>query len=720
MASEQAIPYPIGTGYEAGDGAASSNGVIFNNEYDANYEVLSKLINGLYYDGNDALDKASGAASCEIYLRTSEASIADVNSRKGATVGQYCQVEYTTGGQDYVFDVLVQEDGSGYPFIQFDSLDCVSRTPAQATAAVADYSAAAFIDALDIGTKERPWRVYVSRLITQYNAPEAVTGASLATDTAAADVLATEYNVTKTDVELAVITGTGEIKAGQVSASSLDKAEALSDDSPLNLLKDGTTRDFLEGVDIAFGLNKYGAATSWAEETTIIPYAGKSSQEFVAAGSNVGIEAVLAGDVYATELVSENVTVIATVYSTVINNVKIGIEDDVTGLITDTPTLAAATWTEISATVAVTAGAVDLTAVILAAGAGTIYVTDISVYRGDSVFKHYPSPEAVVIHNVLDNRFYNYIPFGDLASELALGNDYPGHAWLNGPSTHPICWGGTGASVLENGAGNFLYANASWEMQLDVGEYYDHYIGFVSSITSAVQECLGKSFTFACWILKDGANTQELDLEIITDGTGGTTTSNSFAVNDYSNWAQVAVTLDTVPSDATYIRCRIINNGAAQINVYVDGLMGTQTKYPIAFTSVTPWDYIKHIYGNAGAVVLGTEIMATADGIQAPIPVGVNILIYGLTVYEDTAGAGDDIFFPFRKSWNGAVWVTTDMNAAISITLGNGEDYESAGDISSTLNLVSSGALLGAKCTGPIASNGSDAIVTIHGLSWGI
>ncbi len=719
MVNKLIIPYDIELGYEDGDGPASDKGVIFNDEYDANFEVISLAMPEFYYSGGDALDKSSDATNCIIWLRTSEAAVDDLASRKGATVGQECRILFVTGGNRYFFDVLVQED-TGYPFIQFDKDDVNFRTPAEALAVIPDFSSAAFIDALYIWTAEVFAPTLNSDLGYQYDAPGAVLATDIPTDNTASDKIGTEYNVTKTDVELAVTTGTGEIKAGQVSASSLDKAEALSDDSPLNLLKDGTTRDFLGGVDIAFGLNKYGAATSWAEETTIIPYAGKSVQKFVAGGSNVGVEAVLAGDVYATELASENITIVATVYSTAINNVKIGIEDDVTGLITDTPTLAAATWAEISATVAVTAGAVDLTAVILAAGAGTIYVADISVYRGDSVLKHHPSPEAVVIHNTLDNRFYNYIPFGDLASELVSGTDYPGHAWLNGPSTHPICWGGTGASVLENGAGNFLYGNASWEMQLDVGEYYDHYIGFLGTITSAVQECLGKSFTFAFWILKDGANTQDLDLEIITDGTGGTTTSNSFAVNDYSSWAQIAVTLDTVPSDAMYIRCRIINNGAAQINVYVDGLMGTQTKYPIAFTSVTPWSYIKHVYGNSGAVVLGTEIMATADGIQAPIPVGVNMSIYGLTVYEDTAGAGDDIFFPFRKSWNGAVWITTDLNAVISVTLGNGEDYESAGNVDSSLPVISSGALLGAKCTGPIASNGSDAIVTLHGLSWGI
>ncbi len=718
MANEELTTYTIGVGYEDGDGAASSKGVIFNDEYDANFEVLSKAMAMLYYDGNDALDKASGAASCEIYLRTSETG-AGVASRKGATVGQECRAQYTTGGQDYVFEIAVQEDGSNYPFIQFDSLDCVSRTAAEATAAIADYSAAAFIDALDIWTMEKFPRILASDIITQYSASEALLATDIPTDNAAADTVGTEYNVTQGTVVAGLTAGTGVVLTDKVVAASISKDVAMADDSPLNLLKDGTTRDFIEGVDIALGLNKYGAATSWAEETVTIPYAGKSTQEFVAAGSNVGIEAVLAGDVYATELAAENVTVVATVYSSAINNVKIGIEDDVTGLVTDTPTLAATTWREISYTAAVTAGTTDLTAVILAAGAGTIYVTDIAVYRGDSVYKHYPSPEAVAIHNTLDNRIYNYIPFGDLDSQIG-ANDYPGHAWLNGDAEEPCLWYGTGVSVRETT--DFLFANASWDMELDAGEYFEHYVGGESAISTALQECLGEPGTFSCFILKNGANTEDLDLEIITNGTGGTTTSNSFTVNDYSSWAQIAVTLDSVPSDATYIRLRIMNNGAGQINVFVDGLMYTQTEYPITFTTLTPWNYEKEILTYAGSQPNAVTKMNTQGDMVIGVPIGVNKLLYGMTVFQGTANAGDDIYYPYTSEWSGAAWVDLDRNGALSITLGNGEDYESA-SISAAGGSgipITSGSLIGAKVDGDVISRGSDAYLILHHLTWGV
>jgi hypothetical protein len=713
-----------GNGYEAGDGVNSTNGVIFNDVWTNLFTAISQFFGFGYYLGSNCDDKASGAASCEIFLMLG-GSGTTTQRKRGATAGQYARVHYYSGGEWYVWQVAVQEDGSGYPYIQFDSADCDSHSAADATAAVPDYANATFIDNLRIFVADVFPKVYSSDIITNYEASEALLATGIATDNTASDAIGTEYGTTKTDVELAITTGTGKIKADQVDADSIDKAAAMSDDNPINLLKDGTTRNFLEGQDIAYGLEKYGLATSWAEETTIIPYPGKSTQEIVAGGSDVGVAGVLAHDVYAAELAGEYVTVVATGYTSVANNIKIGIWDDVTGLVTDTPTLGASAWKEASdglyATVQVTAGATEVKAVILTAGAGTIYVTDIAMYRGDSVFKHHPSPEAVVIHHTLDNQVYNDFPFGDCAREYAT-NAFPGHAWLNGVSTYPFPWDGTtfGGTYAQETT-EYHSANASISATIAATEGLTHLVGLGSTNTSIMQKYKGKACTFSCFLLKNGANTDYIDLQIVTDGTGGTTTTKRFYVNDYDTWGQIAVTLNEVPSDAGYIIVRIRNNGTADVTCYLDSFSVTQSAHPVAFSTLTCWQYLEYHFTYAGSQPLTATRMYAQNLQQISVPIGINLFAFGATVYQDVSAIGDDLYYCIEERPNGAGgWNLTNNAGAWTVTVGNGEDFASAADTDGLCPDISAGTRLGMYVDGDDKNPGQDAYAILHCLTYGI
>lgn len=627
---------------------------------------------------------------------------------------------------DYIF----LTDGTNYWSFQNTVADdelTFDDTDLSSGAGPADYSNAAWLDSLrgfSVGFLAKYGKSSLNLVETHADGFTADDLSLSAADATKVNTLVEDHKDKLDDIALAdgadwVIANATVKKAALVKAE--DDDAVFIDDSPRNLSR-GMFDNALYRTDMLFGLQETPApANDYAVETTIVK-SGDVSQFIDTNGGQQGIEIQLDPLVDQSLLADKKMTLVVWIYSTVANKLAIGFYDDVDGYQVTNQTYAKDGWVKLSVTKTIGTGAVTVRGVVRSVdGVATNHYVDIAgIYIGETAFDPIaPSVSASIVNNALDNRFYNYIPMGDLDSQIG-ANDYPGGAWLNGDAEEPCFWFGTGVTVRETT--EFMSANASWDMELDAGEYFEHYISCSATITTPVQECLGKPGTFACWIKKNGANTEDLDLEIITNGTGGTTTPGSFAVNDYTDWAQIAITLDNVPSDATYIRLRVINNGANQINVYVDQFMYTQTEYPIAFTTLTPWNYEKKILTYAGSQPNAATKMNAQGGMVIGIPIGLNMLIYGMTIFQGTAAAGSDLYYPYTSQWSGAAWVDTDRNGALAVTLGNAEDYESA-CISSGAGgglVITSGSLIGAKVDGDPVTPGSDAYLILHHLTWGV
>jgi hypothetical protein len=704
-------------GLAAGDGADSTNGLVTDTLIDACFEDISFAVGVVHYYGVDATNKASNATKCEIYLKTHS------GGQYGAVTGE--SVRITDG--THTWRVLIQED-AGNPFISFIDTDCRSHGPASYPI-VPDYSAAAFRDSLEI-TVENANRPHLDadQFTTDNTAPGALTGAVIKRSATSSDTLDADLTTAEADLYAVAQTGAGGVKAGVVGASAIAKATAFSTDSLANILKDGSCERYLYGTDITFGWEKTApAATTYWAEGTIVKH-GTYSQGFDPNGSaGVGCLGLIQDEYGGASLRSKVLTITGWVYvTTTADNVAIGFYDDQAGYQVDAPSVAINTWTWVSHSATVDAAATDVKSVIRSAtgGAGYIYFDRVSVNIGSI------APEAVnpsiygeIVHHSLDNRFHNYIPDSDLYTYS--GTNHPSGAWLDGASAAPWPWSGAGttATIIQDTT-DFLYSNASMEITWAVGQRARHIIGLDPPAgkpeeSIALQELLGKPVTFSVAMKRDGAQTEDLDVQIVTDGTGGTTTTKSFAVNDFTVFDRAAVTLDTVPADATYIYCDLMNNGAAQIEAFIDGPMLTQTKYPTAYTSVTGWKYYSFEFIYDGSVPNAATPMITA-GAQNYRPIIRPMYCYGLTVYEDTqcgaVGPGDT-FTPLLRQWTGAPpWVNTNLTT-YTVTIDTGTDaYETKGGPG---YLLIPGSLIGCEVDGDPVAPGQNATAIIHCVYWG-
>jgi hypothetical protein len=499
-----------------------------------------------------------------------------------------------------------------------------------------------------------------------------------------------------------------EVVTGSALKKSGDNA-IMEDDSPRNLSR-GMFDNALYDNKVLYGLQKSAApANGYAIETTIVK-SGSVSQKFDSNGSAQGIEILLDELIDHDLLGSKKMTIVVWVRSNNANKLDIGFYDDVSGYQVTNQTYAANTWIKISVTVTIGSGATVVRGVVRSTDAvATDHYVDIAgIYIGETAFDPIaPSVYASMVNHALDNRVYNYLPFSDLSGEAAAAGREPGHAWLNGASAPPVGWDGTGDTTADDST--YYIGGRSWGIDLDPGEYFEHYLGIdpVAGRIGPLHEIVGKPVTFGLWLIKDGANTADLDI-IIEEYVGmswSEVASNSFTVNDYTIWAQIAVSGE-ISASADFVRVKIKNNDSVTITAFVDALMFTQTAHPIAYTSLTPWQYVKFEFGMAGTV---TDSLMDCQGVTGEIPVGINCIAYGMTVREGTSALGTDEFWP--KVGGGD---ETDLQ----VDLGNGEDYESVHDKYGVV--ISAGDTLGVYCNADGIAPGQDAFAVVHCLTWGI
>ncbi len=696
-----------GNGYEAGDGVDSENGVVFHNAWNNLWTALSEFFGFGFYKGINCDNKSSNATSCEIWLMLG-GSGTTAQRKCGAVAGQKVRVHYTTGGDRYIFLIDVQED-TGNPYIQFDKDDVRGRTPTETAAAITNFADATFIDNLNIFVADEfPAVIADEDLLFQYDAPGSLIATDIPTDDTASDTIGDETVVIQGTVEAGLTAGTGIVKADKVTSDSLVNNEIMADDSPRNLSR-GMFDNALYRADMLYGLDESAAAAlSYAVETTIVK-AGSKSQKFSTNGSAQGIKILLDQLVDMKLLAGKKMTIVAWVRSSVANKLELGFYDNVSGIQTTLVTHAADSWTKVSVTIAIGAAATEVYGLVLSTDGTAVnsYVDIAGIYIGETAFDPIaPSVYASIVNNVLGNRVYNFLPFSGLGRNDS--GEEPGHAWLNGTNSPPVGWDGSGDTDVDDS--DFMTMGRSWKIDLDAGEMFYTNIGIRTGSgwqSNPVNQLRGKSITFALWLKKDGTNTEDLDLTIEEDIGAGLTevATNSFTVNDYSDWAQIAVT-GVINSGAYYIRIRIKNNGSATITAKIDQLMFTQTAHPIAYTSLTPWQYHGERFAMSGTVADG---LMSQNGMAYEIPVGVNMIAYGMTVTEQSSGTGTDSFYPKV----GGVSETD-----LQVDLDGGEDYESVHYANGVY--ISSGDTLGVYCDADAVFRGDDAIAVVHCLIWGI
>jgi hypothetical protein len=134
--------------------------------------------------------------------------------------------------------------------------------------------------------------------------------------------------------------------------------------------------------------------------------------------------------------------------------------------------------------------------------------------------------------------------------------------------------------------------------------------------------------------------------------------------------------------------------------------MFTQTAHPIAYTSLTPWQYVKFEFGKQGSLSDG---LMNCQGIAGEVPVGLNCVLYGMTVSEQTSGTGTDSFYPK---------VGGSSETDLQVDLGDGEGFESVHYATGVF--ISSGSTLGVYCEADGLAQGQDAFAVVHGLTWGV
>jgi len=699
MPNERIITNDFTPALSPGDGATSENGRVKQSELVADFDDVSYAIfAGRFY----VEDRASDANNCDIWLENKS------GTKQGCVAGEKAYIYYASGASiDHMWTTDVVEDG-GDPYIRFSDADC--ETPASPSIT---YNNAGFIAAIIVVVQPVENLIEKDRIVVVGDG--ALTGDDIARSAADTTKLATKVTTLETQAD-SVIETAGGLKSDVVEASNVKKTgtdAAFENDLPKNILLDGSCERFIYRYDVAYGLDETTvAASSYAEETTIVKH-GDSSQEFVTAAGGVGLKVLIdpeeggvtnpgASQTIGKDLQGKNITIACWYRGTVANNVEIGIWDDVGGYDTTVQTVAANTWTLISITKTVDAAAVEVYGIIRSSTvtATTHYVDAISVFPGETAFEIGLSVNSSVVHNQLDNRVYNFIPFGDLRGESA-GKE-PGHAWLEGDTSPPTGWTGDGVTAVDDT--DYYVGERSWQITLGAGEYFSHTVGLSTGAEFAIQQLVGRHVTFSLWLKDDGVDTEDLDL-MIEENTGSwaTVATASFPVESYDDWQQVAVTAYISPS-ATAVLVRIKNSGAARITALIDGLMFTQTEYPIQFTSISPWQYIKFEFGMSGSL---TDSLMDCQGITGHIPIGICALVYGITVTEQASGTGDDVFTVYEGGGS----------TPLSVTLGNGEDYESA---SGNWNYFSAGDTIGVYCNADSKEPGKDAFAVVHAITWGI
>jgi len=630
------------------------------------------------------------------------------NATNGAsTVSQANLTVKTEQGETGLLDdddwVQIWDGGTNYWYLKNtvgDNELSFSDTHLSAGSGPADYSNSAFIDGLIIKIVKFRDKVGKTNLITAGSHADKITGDDIeesALSTVKLGTVVSLHGGKIDDVTESDGGGGYRVKTGSVIGTALVKigdGAIMADDSPRNLSR-GMFDNALYRADMLFGLQETPAAANDYDVETTIVQSGAVSQKFSTNGSAQGIEILLDELIDHDLLAGKKMTITVWIRSSLANKLDIGFYDDDDGYQVDNVTYAANTWTKVSITKTIGSSATEVRGVVRSTDAvSTDHYVDIAgIYIGETAFDPAaPSVSASVISNALNNRYYNYIPFSNLSAEFD-GTKEPGHAWLNGDNSPPVGWTGTGATDIDNS--DRYVGNRSWKIELDAGEYFLHTVGVsaVVGFEGALGELSGKPVTFSLWLKKDGANTEDLDIYIEENtGAWSTVESGSFAVNDYDDWAQIAVT--GVITDSALlggVRVVIKNNGAATISAKVDGLMFTQTAHPV---------------GMPGTV---TDALMDCQQITGEIPVGINCIAYGMTVSEQTANTGTDSFYPRVDGVD-----KTDLQ----VDLGSGEDYE---NISYPPGVyVSSGSKLGVYCDAHGLNPGSNAFAVVHCLVWGI
>ncbi|MCP4231257.1 MAG: hypothetical protein GY771_14065 [bacterium] len=664
-----------------------------------NYYTLRDIVavveaQGVNADESNATNGASTAVQANLTIRTDEGEIGLLDEDDWVQVwdggSDYWYLRNTVGDDELSFSDTHLSSGSG----------------------PADYSDSGFIDGLIIKTIKFRDKVGKNDIIISGAHMDLLSATDLQISAADATKIGTAYADTKDTVDN-VTSGTGSgavIAAEKVEATSLKKSgidAILADDSPRNLSR-GMFDNALYSNELLYGLQKTQApANDYGLETTIVK-AGSVSQKFSSNGSAQGIEVLLDELIDHDLLAGKKITIVAWIRSSDADKLDLGFYDDDSGYQVTNVAYAADTWTKVSVTVTAGTGATEVRGVIRSTDASSTdhYVDIAGIYIGETAFDPTaPSVYASTVNHALNNRVYNYIPFSDLAGEDS-GKE-PGHAWLNGSSSPPVGWDGTGDTTADDS--NYYIGGRGWGIELDAGEYFRHYLGIdpVGGRIGPLHEIVGKPVTFGLWLKKDGANTEDLDL-IIEEYVGSSwseVASNRFAVNDYDVFSQIAVTGEINPN-ADFVRILIKNNGSAAISAYIDALMFTQTAHPIGYTSLTPWQYHAERFAMSGSLSDG---LMSQNGIAAEVPIGINCIAYGMTVSEQTSGTGTDSFYPRVGGGD-----ETDLQ----IDLGNGENYESVHDHNGVV--ISSGDTLGVYCDAHNVTPGQDAFAVVHCLTWGI
>jgi len=722
--AEKLYSYDFTPALSPGDGATSENGRVKQSELIADFDDISYAIFSARIKGTWCSDRGSVAATCNIWVKSKS------GNQTCFEVGDKVTIYYST---NYVWTTTIANDG-GNNYISFGDGQC--ETPA--VPAIADYSAAAFIDALTI--KVEPTTSLIPKDSIIVVGDGALTGDDVARSAADTTKISTKVSTLETQTD-SVIETAGGLKSDVVKATNVVKQgtdSIFEDDNPDNMVLDGTAEVFSQGDGLAFGFEATTvAATSYSEETTVVKH-GSSSQKFTTSATGVGIKALIDPEVGgittpgASQKIGKNLagkecTIVAWVRSDVANNISIGFWDDQAGYDTTAQTISADTWTLVSATVTIDASATEVYGIVRSAtaSAASNYVDFVAIYLGGTAFEVAPSTQSRVIHNQLEVQPYmNLIPFGDFAAQEDLTNDFESASWLGGTSVPPTGWQTAGLNTIVRDTTEYKFANACVEATLVAGGSMYHYIGMNDDYTAPMTNLVGRWATFSAWIKADGvANTEDVTLEISQDiGAGYVSVATAdFTVDDYTDWTQVCVT-GYISTSADKVRVRFINNGGASLDVFIDGVMCHPGTTPVAFTPNSGWKQCSYqMYLNGNVPTSPTE-MSIGYGVNARVLLDTAHILYGGAAYEAIRTADTDTFYPREYKWNagGAAFGTTDLtNITVSLA-GASEEYDTDG-VGSTNEpyLVGAGRMLSAVCdSNGMTAGGADATFTIFCLTW--
>lgn len=601
------------TNYPPG-GPEAATYLVDADELNQNYQDMCDAIGGRYIRGVACTDKNSVAGTCEIWLQ------ADGGEKDVCDTGWYALIYYST---THCWETTVQVSGTDC-YISFGDGQC--QFPA-APIGIADYSSAAFIDALHIILA--PKRTYFPKtwIITADGAGGALQAADII-DNATGNSLATDVGAIKTRVDVA-LDGSGNLNAGVVTPTSLDSDAVSLTDCDDNILMCGDMQ--AEGVDEEhlFGVEDAGTpcATDIAVETTQThgwPY----SQKGVTTGTDQGfilpVNPHYLNPGAAGPLAGRAVSVSVWVYCSVENGIKIGINGSVGGYDDSVPAqnLTANTWTQIGLTK--TFNAADQTYYLsirsALSGATTFYFNEPKMNLGTTNFAFSASPYGetarVMMETLEDNLFYN----GGFES-WTLATQPDGWAFIGAPVMQQLSYAGAAAVKPYQGKSCVEVTD------LDQDDGIRQYLGLVTGGGAVASEltnedrilglCRGRDVVFSVALKR--AN-------------GGGSDPITIKINSYNGTDHVANTVEVLPpafdvpwgrfylthtiqSDATQVYAEVCNRkgGSVDQQIYIDSAMFHVGGFPILYRPSTGWREMRWDFGVYGNAVSG-EYM-TAEGV---------------------------------------------------------------------------------------------------------